>query len=202
MGKSRISSFLLAFAVLGLPLRAEAHSNVEGLDQFANGLLHPLFTPAHVLVLLAFGFWIGRYSPLKLRSPLPAFALGSLVGLALAWKGAIPSLHPAILLVTAMIAAVAIAADLKVPLIARVILTALAGLLLGLDSTPDAAGTPMDTVKTLLGTWIGLYIWLVNPAFYTSLLPRKKWADYGVRIAASWIIAISFMVLALAFAKR
>jgi hydrogenase/urease accessory protein HupE len=185
---------------LSLPLRAEAHSNIEGLDEFANGLLHPLFTPAHVLVLLAFGLWIGRYPPLKLRSPLPAFAMGSLIGLALAWKG-VAAPHPAVLLVMAMIAGAAIASDFKISLLPRVILAAVAGMLLGMDSAPDAASTPTAVMKTLLGTWIGLYIWLVNPAFYSSLLPKKKWADYAVRIAASWIIAISFMVVALSFKK-
>ena len=202
VGKGRALTVLLICLLLGLPLRAEAHSTVEGLDDFVNGVIHPLFTPAHVLVLLAFGFWIGRHPPLRLRSPLPAFALGALVGLLLAGRGLVTQIPPPVLLVAAMLAAVVVAADIKVPLAIRVTLTAIAGLLLGMDSAPEAASTPSAVFKTLLGTWVGLYIWLVNPAFYVSILPRKKWADYAVRIAASWIIAISFMVIAFAFSKR
>lgn len=202
VGKGRSLTVLLICSLLGLPLRAEAHSTVEGLDEFVNGLIHPLFTPAHVLVLLAFGFWIGRHPPLRLRSPLPAFALGTLVGLLFAWKGLVTQIPSPVLLVAAMVAAVAVATDFKIPLTIRVILTALAGILLGMDSAPEAAITPGAVAKTLLGTWVGLYIWLVNPAFYISILPRKKWADYAVRIAASWIIAISFIVIAFAFSKR
>jgi len=200
VGKGR--TILVCTCGLLLPRVAEAHSTVEGLDEFVNGLLHPLFSPAHVLVLLAFGFWIGRHPPLRLRSPLPVFALGALAGLLCAWQGVLSPVYPPLLLATAMISAVVVAADFKLPLAVRVVCGGIAGFLLGLDSPPDMAGTSQAIFKTLLGTWIGLYIWLVNPAFYVSVLPQKKWAAYAVRIAASWIIAISFMVLALSFAKR
>lgn len=202
MGKGRTILVSICGLPWLLPQAAEAHSTVEGLDEFVNGVLHPLFSPAHVLVLLAFGFWIGRHPPIRLRSPLPAFALGVLAGLLGAWQGILSPVYPAVLLATAMLAAVVVAADFKLPLAVRVLCGGIAGVLLGLDSPPDAAGTPQAIFKTLLGTWIGLYIWLVNPAFYISILPEKKWAAYAVRIAASWIIAIAFMVLALSFAKR
>lgn len=192
----------VCLGALLLPRAAEAHSTVEGLDDFVNGLIHPLFSPAHVLVLLAIGLWIGMHPPLRLRSPLPAFALGALAGLICAWKEVLSPVYPPLLPGVAMLAAVVVATDFKLPLAVRVACGAIAGFLLGLDSPPDAAGTSQATFKTLAGTWIGLYIWLVNPAFYISLLPRKKWAAYAVRIAASWIIAIAVMVLAFAFAKK
>lgn len=201
MGKGRTIPLALCGLLL-LPQSAEAHSTVEGLDEFVNGLLHPLFSPAQVLVLLAFGFWIGRHPPIRLRSPLPAFALGALAGLLCAWQGLLTPVYPPVLLATAMLAAAVVAADFKLPLAARVACGAIAGFLLGLDSPPDSAETSQAIFKTLLGTWIGLYIWLVNPAFYVSMLPQKKWAAYAVRIAASWIIAIALMVLAFSFAKR
>lgn len=201
MGKGRTIPLSVCGGLLLLTQPASAHSTVEGLDEFVNGLLHPLFSPAHILVLLAFGFWIGTYPPVRLRSPLPAFAIGALAGLLCAWKGLSSPVYQPVLLLTAMLAAVVVAADLKLPLLVRVVCGAIAGFLLGLDSPPDTGGNSQAIFKTLLGTWIGLYIWLVNPAFYTSLLPQKKWASYAVRIAASWIIAIAVMVLAFAFRK-
>ena len=198
---TRAGTISLGSLLLLLPQIASAHGTVEGLDEFVNGLLHPLFSPAHVLVLLAFGFWIGTHPPIRLRSPLPAFALGALAGLLCAWKGMLSPVYQPVLLGVAMLAAIVVAADFKLPLSVRVTCGVIAGFLLGLDSPPDLAGNSQAIFKTLIGTWIGLYIWLVNPAFYTSLLPQKKWASYAVRIAASWIIAIAVMVLAFAFRK-
>ncbi len=56
-------------------------------------------------------------------------------------------------------------------------------------------------LTTLLGTWVGLFLILVDVALYVSLLMKRKWAQIGVRVLASWIIAISLLVLAFALRK-
>ncbi|WP_367874457.1 HupE/UreJ family protein [Luteolibacter sp. Populi] len=186
--------------LLALPLQAQAHTTVEGLNEFTNGLIHPLFTPAHVLVLLAFGLWTSRLRPFNPRLSLAGFAGASFVGLAITMSGKGP-LPMAVPVIVAVVAAAIVAADLTLPDRALLALTEIAGLILGLDSPADPGVAGFTLIKTLLGTWVGLIICFMMPAYYLSLLPERKWAAYGVRILASWIIAIAVMVLALSFRK-
>ena len=53
--KWRRSLLLLATLVfsLCLPAAARAHSTIQGLEGFSAGALHPLTTPAHLLVITA-----------------------------------------------------------------------------------------------------------------------------------------------------
>jgi hydrogenase/urease accessory protein HupE len=50
-------SGLAALAVLLLPAQAHAHSAVAGWGSIGAGLLHPLVTPPHLLLLLGLGLW-------------------------------------------------------------------------------------------------------------------------------------------------
>ena len=59
----------------------------------------------------------------------------------------------------------------------------------------------LATIKTLLGTWVCLLLLLCNIAYYVSLLTDKQWGKVGIRVIASWIIAISLLVLAFALKK-
>jgi hypothetical protein len=65
----------------------------------------------------------------------------------------------------------------------------------------DAAVTPWAVAKTLFGTWISFIVWIVDIAYYVSLLPPRKWMQIGARVAGSWIVAISFLVLAFALRR-
>ena len=76
MGRSKWRrSLLLATLVfsLCLPAAARAHSTIQGLEGFSAGALHPLTTPAHLLVIAALGLFIGQRSPLDLKAPLLIF---------------------------------------------------------------------------------------------------------------------------------
>jgi hypothetical protein len=77
-----------------------------------------------------------------------------------------------------------------------------AGLSLGLDSGVDSAASPAALAITLSATWRGLGLSLVNFAYYTSLLPQRKWVQVGVRVAGSWLAAICLLVLAFALKSR
>jgi hypothetical protein len=68
---------------------------------------------------------------------------------------------------------------------------------IGLDSGPEA-GTPFNTFSTLAGTWVSLGLGLVNIAYYVSLAAAKeqKWIRIGIRVAGSWIFAISLLMVA------
>jgi hypothetical protein len=52
-------------------------------------------------------------------------------------------------------------------------------------------------IKTLAGTWIMVIFLVFDLAYYTTLAMRRPWLRVGVRVLGSWIIAISFLVLAL-----
>ncbi len=178
-----------------------AHSTVEGLGEFTNGLIHPLFVTAQVLLLIALGLLISKQRPFDPRKPLLAYALACLAGLAIPLPPELPNLPPVYLLGAAVAAAIVLAADWSLLPKLRVPFALAAGLLLGLDSHPEHAADRITWLKAALGVWIGLNVWFMTAAYYPSLLPEKKWATYAIRVLASWIIAIAVMVLALSFRK-
>lgn len=199
MTRARSSSCfgLIAVSLLAGAPAAHAHTTVEGLDKFTNGLIHPLFVTTHVLLLVALGLLVSKQRPFDPRKPLLAFAIAALAGLAMGLK----PLPPAILIGAAVAIAIVLAADWKLHAKLRIPFAILAGLLLGMDSHPENLPDRMALLKAVLGVWIGLNVWFMTAAYYPSLLPEKKWASYAVRILASWIIAIAVMVLALSFRK-
>jgi urease accessory protein len=172
------------------------------MNHFANGLLHPLMTPAHVLILLGLGVWLGQHVPLRLRMPLLAFASFSAIGLALTTTGWIPSVHPAVLACIALGAGAVVALGKDLPPLVRGAFFAAGALAVGLDSGPET-GSVAAVIAMLLGTWISLIVCLMNVAYYSSLAAeqKRKWLHIGLRVAGSWIVAISLLVLAFALRK-
>ena len=88
--------------------------------------------------------------------------------------------------------------EARLPSSVRAVLLAAAAVAIGLDSGADTGTPPLAIVGTLLGTWVSLALGLVNIAFYASLAAerKKKWISIGLRIAGSWIVAISLLMLA------
>lgn len=177
---------------------AHAHARTQGMGDFSGGLLHPLLTPAHLLILIGLGLWVGQRRPLQLRSPVMWFAPFSAAGLLLTtqfqmpmgWQAALPAFALGIALLVAIAA--------RLPPRVSALIFACSGLMVGLDSGLDGGGTVIGTGMTLLGTWISLNLCLANIAFYTSICPQHKWVQTGIRVAGSWIAAICLLVLAFA----
>lgn len=171
---------------------------MPGMAGFGRGLVHPLITPAHLLLLIGLGLWLGQRPPVRLRLPMACFATTSAAGLlstlhvtvAPAWQLALPVL--ALGVAALVIWARPIAAWVQPTLACA------AGLALGLDSGVDAGASAGAAAVTLLATWIALNVLLVNLAYYTSMLPQRTWTQIGVRVAASWIAATCMLVLAFA----
>ena len=186
-----------AFALL-VQTSAHAHGASAGMAGFGGGLIHPLITPAHLLLLLALGLWLGQQRPLALRLPALAFVPGAAVGLLATTRLALPPAWQVLLLCLALAAALLLATAARLPSWAALPLLAGAGLALGLDSGVDSADSATALVITLLATWLGLGLCLVNFAYYTALLPQRKWVQIGVRVAGSWLAAICLLVLAFA----
>lgn len=199
----RLAAPALAAALSLLPAAARAHSAIPGAGDFYEGLLHPLIVPAHVLVLLGLGLWLGQREAARAQRALPAFAVLLLLGLALSGFAAasepLPRLLGPALLVLALAAGIAVAAAAHLPGLASAGLAAASALVLGLDSPAEAEGLRAQAIS-LAGTWIGVHLALLNVAGLTALA-KRRWQRLGVRILGSWTAASALMVLALEFRR-
>ncbi len=178
-----------------------AHTTFPGLGEFASGFLHPLTTPAHLLVLLALGLWFGQRAPLRIKEPAAIFATAAACGLVLTTATHVGGVYPPVLTVVGLCIGACVAVGAPMPFAIKLVACSVAALVLGLDSGADA-GTPGASAAKVLGaTWVSLVLCLVNAAFYVSLLPPVRWVQTGVRVLGSWIVAISFLLLAFALRR-
>jgi hydrogenase/urease accessory protein HupE len=176
-----------------------AHTQFAGANDFWNGALHPLYTPAHVALMVALGLYLGqRASQQKATSVL---AFGLLSGVGLVWAVARPTTDVGQVapLALAMLVAILIALDRAIPEFASVAVCGAGGLLIGADS--GVAHASLEAVLEMsVGTWLSVAFVVFNIAFYTAGLTRH-WQRVGVRVAASWILAVSMLVLAFAIRR-
>ena len=186
--------------LLALPATAGAHTVVSGVGDYFSGVLHPLTTPAHVLVLLALGLLAGQQSPLSLKTPLAVFIPVSAVALALTTTGLVKTVYPPVLISMALVAGGLVAWEKPPPAWAIRMIFAAAALALGLDSTVETGGG-LAVAKTLLGTWTGLILAVADVAYYSSRFTRWPWQKVGLRVVGSWITAASLMILAFALRR-
>jgi urease accessory protein len=191
----------LTGAVILTPCTARAHTAVAGAGEIANGALHPLMTPAHLLILLALGLMLGQQKPLNLRWRVGTLAGASALALLLNLTGVFQQGgNQAALVGIALVLAILVALDRKLPPVLPEVLCLVAAGGIGIDSGVET-GTSGSLLKNLLGTWL-----VVNSAvFYIAVCAsngaERKWARAGIRVLGSWIIAISFMVLAFALRR-
>ena len=183
--------------LLALPASASAHTVVSGVGDFFGGVLHPLTTPAHVLLLLGLGIYLGQQVPLKLKASLFVFVTVSALALGLTTTGLVKTVPPPLIIGLALLAGVLVALEIPPATWISRGLFALAALAIGLDSAVET-GTGWVVVKTLLGTWTGLIIIVADVAFYSSKFTKWQWQRVGLRVAGSWITAASLMILAFA----
>ncbi|HKL64160.1 MAG TPA: HupE/UreJ family protein [Woeseiaceae bacterium] len=192
---------LLAAALAILPVTGHAHSPVEGMNEFYNGVLHPLLVPAHILLILATGLFLGQRGPRENRLALPAFLLAGATGLGLAGSGVAPDTVRGFVLAGAMAMGLLTALGRRAPLALYPAAGAFAGLFLGLDSAPEAlAGR--ERILALVGTGVGLNLWLIYACGIADFFSKKPWQRIGLRILGSWVAASSILVLALTASSR
>ncbi len=181
---------------------AHAHLPLPGANDVLGGVLHPFVTPAHVLVLLGLGSLMGQRLRRYFNSLPMAFAPAAAVALAMTtlhWVGTIPV---PVFVALALAIGGMVAWDRDLPPTAVGVLTVAAAIAIGLDSGLDP-GSQNSSAKTLIGTWIGLCVGLANIAYYTSLAAEsgRKWLTIAIRVAGSWLVAISLLMLAFSLRK-
>jgi hypothetical protein len=105
------------------------------------------------------------------------------------------------LAVVSFVGGLLVALEATLPAWLRLLPFAAAALALGCDSSADV-GPGVSVGKVLCGTWVSLSLVLINVAFYVSLRPEKPWARIGLRVLGSWIVAISFLLIAFALRRQ
>ncbi len=190
---------ILILVIAALPSAAFAHMPIGGIGSFYNGALHPLFVPAQLLLLIAFGLLLGQKGLEKNLKALVAYVIGAGVGFVAAWFW--PAGDKDILLLAgATLIGLLIATDLDLRSWAFPILALLVGLVLGIDSAQeDLPGR--ERFISLLGTGIVIYLAVLYLTTLAEYLQKKQWGKIGVRIVGSWVAASAVMVLALSIAK-
>lgn len=190
-----------AFAVLALVLSgsgAHAHEFVEA--GFLNGLLHPLFVPAHALTLLAFGLMAGQQDKAGRIILMILFPLAVIAGIPLIIFGTFRvEMVPAILLGCGAAAGLLTALALPSPRIVPAAPLIIGGPALMVESVPSVV-SKSDTILALAGTALAATLALSLVALATGHLTRD-WQRIGVRIVGSWAAASALLVLALQFAR-
>ncbi len=173
---------------------------VEGAGEIGNGALHPLMTPAHVMILIGAGLLTGRQFSTDVNRQMRVFAPASAVALLLTLTGRVTGVHLPVLIGLALCLAILIAWDRKLPALVSCGLGAAAAVGIGLDSVVETGGAG-GVIKTLVGTWLVMNALVFYLAICASHAEGRPWARTGIRVLGSWIIAISLMVLAFSLRK-
>jgi len=193
--RQRSRLMLLALLFVAFPVTAHAHSPVKGMGDFINGLLHPLTTPAHLLIVLGLGLLAGRRSPMNLKTLMLVFMPLSAVALLFTTAGWIQSVYPPVLICLALCCGALLALDKTPSLLLMSVLFGVGAVAIGLDSRVES-GTATGVFKMLLGTWLSLAVLVADIAIYVSLGRQANWLKVALRVLGSWIVAISLLMLA------
>jgi urease accessory protein len=161
------------------------------LQAFVDGIINPLTTPAHVLMLVPMALLLARQPQRFVLLLIFAFALAAgFLAIVLAVETT-----PARTVLLAVAAALGVmVAAAWAPKSLAWFLAAIAGAALALDSPPQAV-TIADAYATLAGTATGACTMLVVVSGLAAHA-NADWQRLGVRIVGSWIAASAILVLA------
>jgi urease accessory protein len=178
---------------------ASAHDVVPGPSGFYQGLLHPLFVPAHVLALAGLGLFIGRQPPRHRRGLTAAFGASLMIGVIAVVSAASPVYQDDIVLVVAAVAGALAALAQPIAALFSLLLVVIAGIAIILDSVPHELSM-QTTFLALVGTVISAFV-LASLVAEAASLAARDWQRVAVRALGSWIAASAILVLALRFAR-
>ncbi|MDP1687147.1 HupE/UreJ family protein [Hydrogenophaga sp.] len=185
--------------LLACPLPALAHGSIPGATVFYTGFLHPFLAPAHAISLAALALWLGGQGEARKGLLINALALGLLLGALLAGTLGDPNTDLA-LLVLALACSLMVALQWKGPRWWVACVTFALGTAVALGSG-DPAFSGMPRLSLLGGGCIGAVVLVGQIAFWVDELVvrhRLRPALIAVRIVASWLSAITLLLVALA----
>lgn len=177
-----------------------AHSPIKGMSHFYGGLLHPVFVPAHLLLLVAAGLFYGQLDPNKNKQALLAFVVATLAGLGVAWFSlAVPI--ETVILCCAAVTGILVTLKMAVSSYWCSLVLALAGFLVGMDSAQESL-PGRDRMISLIGSSIGIFLLVIYAMGLADYCNKRAWQQIGVRVIGSWIAASALLVLALVFSTK
>jgi urease accessory protein len=177
-----------------------AHSPIQGIGNFYNGLLHPVLVPAHLLLLIAVGLFLGQQGPKRVELALVGFAAATVLGLIMAWFSIGIGLETLGLALSAIVGLL-VAISRQMAMFWCVVIVLLAGFILGIDSAQEEL-SGKDRLVTLFGSGVAIYFLALYPLALADTLNKKAWQKIGIRIVGSWVAASSLLVLALSFSPQ
>ena len=175
-----------------------AHGSIEGVGDLWNGLLHPLRSPAQILVLVGLGLFAGQRK--RFKQPVLVFLFAAALGLACTRIPGVPEPRASLPCLLSALTGVLVVLRRPLPSVAENLLFAACGFVLGWDSAPDETSAWV-VFKILVGVWAGLAVLLLNLANYAAMVPGKQWLKIAFRVLGSWITAISALYLALSLKR-
>lgn len=187
----------LCVAGLALPGVARAHSPIEGINYFYNGVLHPVFVPAHALLLIALGLWFGQRDLEDSQVPMLGFVVAMVAGFVV---GPVTSEWiEFVQLACAATLAMLVVSATRLAQPWRVVAGSIAAFIVALDSVPDGPDVTAP-VLSLIGTAVGMLLLLMYTMGMTDYLKKQPWQLIAVRVLGSWIAASTLLVVALSLA--
>ncbi len=196
-----------------LPDGVHAHAMLGDINDFYGGLLHPLITPEHLLVIIAVGLLAGQQGSSRDQSVvwLMTFALALASGALLAWRIGLMvdvdvtigwiAAQPVIALfnfASLIVFGLLVAADRHLPSLLVYALAIVFGL------THGAANGVEITAATAIYQFIpGLVAGTALVGLYSMVLAdfvrrrTSNWPSIALRVAGSWIAAIGLLIFGL-----
>lgn len=180
------------------PTTAFAHSSLPGMQGIYWGMLHPFTSGPQLLALFALSLLIQQRLS-DSEDVFHSFWVGCLVGAGTAALG-LTGFDPDILLTAlAILAGVLAASAVRLPLPVLLSVGTCCGLVTGYLSWPDP-GAKGDMMFTAIGSVVGSVLILIVLAGVIEMVWQARkwlWLPIAVRVAASWVTAISVLLGAL-----
>jgi hydrogenase/urease accessory protein HupE len=191
---------LILLTSLAVPGLAYAHTPIKTLNSFYNGMLHPVFVPAQVLLLVATGLFLGQQGVKENLGAVGVFLVATISGLVAAWFSTGIDLEIFILSMAAMVGLLIAANPVFGPYFC-IVIGAVSGFVLGMDSSQETL-TGKIKFLSLFGSGVGIYLLMLYPMGVVNFFNTKNWQKIGVRIIGSWVAASALLVLALSIAYK
>lgn len=182
-----------------VPDAALAHNASPGLGGFTGGMIHAVTEMPAPLALAGLGLLLGLLDEHAMARCFFAFAAAMLAGLTATLVSGSSVPHQTAMLLVTLAAAATVASGLRRPGLLAPLLALAGGICFGILATPDPA--PLTTLAYAITGGVMAACWALIAVSAAVYLARQRytasWFPIGLRIAASWIVAISALMLAL-----
>jgi len=168
---------------------------------FMQGVLHPLQTPSHIVLVLGLGLLLGQQR--LLLSSLLLFGISLLTGLILNQTTKLDLNIELILLALGLLVSLLVIIKLPLPSLLILFLVIISGISLGLDSSPILIP---GLGSTSIYNWLlGAICSFIASTLITTLIAyfiNNYWQGIILRVLASWIATSTIFILTFMLVKQ